>query len=324
MSAKSPTNRTIALIGAHGMLAKMVRERAPEGFDLHLFDLPDFDLTNRAQVFEVLANIDPDVIINCAAYTNVDGAESEQNLAMMVNGTAVGFLAEAALNNDATLVHISTDYVFDGDNPAPYTETDSANPQSVYGQSKLLGEQSVESTNLTKYFILRTSWLYGPGGNNFVETILRLAAEREELRIIDDQVGSPTFTGDLADAIFNLLALTSPRSPVPSNGDSLHSGTLPYGIYHFANNGECSWYEFACAIVEEARVGGLPCMVNRIDPIRTDEYPLPAKRPGNSVFDKSRYKSITRAEIPNWRDSLRKYFSIREQSNQGVLNNARS
>jgi len=295
----------VALIGSNGMLAKMVQERAPQNYHLNLFDLPEFDMTDRAQVLQEMEHLQPDIIVNCAAYTNVDGAENERELAMKVNGTAVGFLAEAAVRTDATLVHISTDYVFDGTRVDPYKETDSTKPMSVYGQSKLLGEQSVTASGLTKHFIVRTSWLYGPGGSNFVETIIRLAATREDLRIIDDQIGSPTYTADLADAIFHLLALTDHRSPI--------TGHDPYGTYHFSNEGHCSWYEFACAIVEEARASGLECKVSAIHPICTEEYPLPAKRPANSMFDKSKYKAATGAEIPQWRESLRDYMGSREK-----------
>ena len=297
MSSDSAGSTSVALLGANGMLAKMVRQRAPENYTFHLFDLPEFDVTDRAQVSETFARIKPDVVINCAAYTNVDGAETEKGLAMLVNGTAVGYLAEAASNIDATFVHISTDYVFDGMKLEPYNESDTCHPQSVYGQSKLLGEQSVDATGLTKYLIVRTSWLYGPGGDNFVETILRLAKEQEQLSIIDDQVGSPTYTADLADAIFNLLGLDS----------------SPWGVYHFANEGECSWYEFACAIIEEANLQGIELKVRQIEPIPTEAYPLPAKRPGNSVFDKTKYRLLTKAAIPEWRDSLNSYFSARSQ-----------
>ena len=296
----------IALIGSSGMLAKMVRERAPQNYHLHLYDLPEFDVTDRDQVLREMRRVQPDVVINCAAFTDVDGCETEVELANRVNGTAVGYLAEAAKKVDATLVHISTDYLFDGRQEEPYSEEDRVNPQSAYGRSKLLGEQAILDSGLKKYFIVRTSWLYGPGGKNFVETILRLAAEREELRIVADQVGSPTYTADLADAIFHLLALTDHRSPV--------TGHDPYGTYHFSNEGQCSWYEFACAIVAEARSHGIQVVTRDILPISTEDYPLPAKRPANSMFDKSKYKAATGTVIPEWRDGMKRYFSTRTQS----------
>ncbi|MBE0575128.1 MAG: dTDP-4-dehydrorhamnose reductase [Desulfuromonadales bacterium] len=293
----------IALLGASGMLARKVREKAlATGYIVTLYDLPDFDMTDRAKVLQELTRLQPDVIINCAAFTNVDGAETQQDLAMVVNGTAVGYLTEAALAVDAILVHVSTDYVFDGQKKSPYVEGDAPNPKSAYGRTKLAGEQAIIQSGLDKYFIVRTSWLYGPGGNNFVETILRLAAEREELRIIHDQVGSPTFTGDLADAIFSLLeSVTSPQPPGPSL----------YGTYHFANEGSCSWYEFACEIVTLAKKQALPIKSQRLLPIRTEEYPLPAPRPAYSVFSKEKYLVATGAEIPGWKDSLVNYLKSR-------------
>ena len=295
---------SVALIGANGMLASMVKKKAPPNYALHLFDLPQFDMTNQVQVMETISNLAPDIIINCAAYTNVDGAESEQNLAHLVNGKAVSYLAKAAQENESLLIHISTDYVFDGQKIGPYQETDVTKPKSVYGRSKLAGESAILENALKEYFILRTSWLYGPNGKNFVETILRLAAEREELKVIDDQIGSPTYTGDLADAIFNLLEA--------SFADQTNQQL--FGIYHFANSGQCSWYEFACEIISMAKVYGLPLKVKKIMPISTAEYPLPAKRPANSVFDKAKYKNATGADIPDWRESLNTYFSLRGEA----------
>jgi dTDP-4-dehydrorhamnose reductase len=296
--------RKVALIGANGMLAKMVRERAPQNYHCHLYDLPEFDVMDRDHVLQEMRHVQPDIIINCAGYTNVDGCETEVDLANRVNGTAVGYLAEAAIKADATLVHISTDYLFDGCKESPYNEEDRPNPQSAYGRSKLLGEQAILASGLKRYFIFRTSWLYGPGGKNFVETILRLAGEREVLRIVADQVGSPTYTADLVDAIFHLLALADDRSPV--------TGHNPYGTYHFSDEGCCSWHEFACTIVAEARSQEMPVMTRDIVPIKTEDYPLPATRPANSVFDKSKYKATTGAVIPDWRDSLKRYFMSRK------------
>lgn len=301
-SSSSFARKVVAVIGANGMLARMVRERAPQDYVLHLYDLPDFDLTSREQVFKVIKALAPEVIINCAAFTRVDECESNQELANRVNGLAVGFLADIAKTVDAILVQVSTDYVFDGTQTMPYSENDPTNPKSAYGMSKLIGEQSVETSSLTKYFIVRTSWLYGPGGNNFVETILRLAAERQELRIVADQVGSPTYTADLADAIFQLLRLADLRP----------ADSVPWGLYHFANAGRCSWHEFACAIIEEAHAYHLPVTACRIHPIATEEYPLPAPRPSFSVLDTSRYRAKTGAAIPGWRESLKHYFSCRE------------
>ena len=287
----------LALIGSNGMLARKVRELAPAHYEVVGFDLPDFDLTDREQVLAEITRLQPAVIVNCAAFTNVDACEVEEELATRVNGAGPGYLAAAALAVGAVLVHISTDYVFAGDKGTPYLETDPTRPLSAYGRSKLAGEGAIMASGLLRYFILRTSWLYGPGGKNFVETMLRLAAERDELRVVADQIGSPTYTGDLAEAIYHLLAVAD-QSDV-------------YGIYHLANLGECSWHGFAETIVELARSSGEALKANRIVPIRTDEYPLPAPRPAYSVFSKEKYLSATGATLPHWRESLQRYLKER-------------
>lgn len=296
MGAASVAQR-LALVGANGMLARQVNELVPAGYELHRFDLPDFDITDQAQVSAVMERLNPAVIINCAAYTNVDGAESEEALAMQINGVGPANLALAARQLGATLVHISTDYVFDGTKTEPYLENDPVAPRSAYGRTKLAGEQSIVESGLKSFYLIRTSWLYGPGGKNFVETIVRLATEREELRIVDDQIGSPTHTADLARAIFSLLAAGERRAP--------------YGIYHYANEGRASWYEFACAIVALMQQRNLPVKAQRILPIRTDEYPLPAQRPAYSVFSKDKFKDATGAVVPDWRESLAVYMKSR-------------
>lgn len=283
----------LVLVGAGGMLASMVRSLAPECFDIAPLDLPDFDLTDRRSVLSTMEVLRPDVIVNCAAYTNVDGCETHEEVALQVNASGPGFLAEAAIMFDSTLVHVSTDYVFDGQKNSPYTEEDLVNPQSVYGRSKLLGERAILESGLKKYFIVRTSWLYGPGGKNFVETILRLAQEREELRIVADQVGNPTYTRDLAEAIFRLLT------------------DATYGIYHVSDQGVCSWYEFACQIVAEFVRRGGQVKVKKIVPITTAEYPLPASRPAYSVLSKDKYEAAVGVTLPAWQLSLSQYFDIR-------------
>jgi dTDP-4-dehydrorhamnose reductase len=288
----------LALVGANGMLAQMVKKLAPAEYTITCLDLPDFDITDRNNVLSALKSIKPDVIVNCAAYTNVDGCETNEDLAFKVNGDGPGYLAQAALELGSTLVHISTDYVFPGDQMEPYMEGDPTGPISAYGRSKLAGERAIISSGLKNYFILRTSWLYGPGGNNFVETILRLAREREELRIVADQQGSPTYTEDLAKAIFSLLASAKER---PS-----------YGLYHFSNNGSCTWYEFADRIVSLARSNNLPVKAGSLHPIRTEEYPLPAKRPAYTVFSKTKYEEVTGETAPFWLDSLINYFDARQ------------
>ncbi|ALC16465.1 dTDP-4-dehydrorhamnose reductase [Desulfuromonas soudanensis] len=294
--------KCLALIGAKGMLASMVLDTASADFEITPFDLPEFDLTDASLVQKVIGELKPDVIINCAAFTAVDACETNEDLANKVNGEGPGILAAAALKVGATLVHISTDYVFDGKQTRPYAEEDRPNPSSAYGRSKLLGEEAIRSSGLKEYFIIRTSWLYGPGGKNFVETVARLAAERQELRIVADQFGTPTYTGDLAGAIFNLLDAAT-VDPPPANS--------PYGLYHFSNEGECSWHDFALAIVEELKGRGATVVAEAVLPIRTEEYPLPAPRPAYSVFSKEKYRRVTGATVPHWKESLIRYFDRR-------------
>ena len=292
---KNP-HRPLALIGAGGMLARKVRELAPVHFEVHGFDLPEFDLADERLVRTALSVLRPAVIVNCAAYTNVDGCEREAATAFRVNGEGPGVLAAVAREIGATLVHISTDYVFSGEASCPYREEDATGPRSVYGRSKLAGEEAITASGLERYFIVRTSWLYGPGGKNFVETMVRLAREREELRVVADQVGSPTYTGDLAAALFNLLALEG------------EGGTIPYGLYHFADQGSCSWHGFAAAIIAQARACGEELKVRQVTPIATADYPLPAPRPANSVLDTGSYRRVTGKAIPTWQESLEHYF----------------
>jgi dTDP-4-dehydrorhamnose reductase len=284
------------------MLASAVRNCAGSDWELAELDLPEFDLTDFYLIEAALGKFSPEVIVNCAAYTNVDGAEAEEPLALRINGEGPWNLAQIARQLGAILVHVSTDYVFDGKNHSPYREIDPVAPKSAYGRTKLAGERAIIESGLESFYIVRTSWLYGPNGKNFVETIIRLAMEREELRIVADQVGSPTYTVDLAKAIFNLIGQkANPQSPVPG----LH------GIYHFSNEGQCSWYEFACAVIALARQQGLSIKTRRVVPIRTDEYPLPARRPAYSVFSKDKYRAVTGAVVPDWQSSLQQYMLTR-------------
>jgi len=283
----------IALIGSYGMLGQRVKAGLPAPVRLTEFNFPEFDFLNPADLVKTLRDVAPDVIINCSAFTAVDNCEKEEAAATRINGEGPALLAGLACEKGSVLVHISTDYVFDGRSSTPYRESDLPSPLSAYGRSKLAGEKAVLDSGLESFFIIRTSWLYGPGGPNFVETILRLAAEREELRIVADQVGSPTLTDDLAEAIFRLLA------------------TGEYGVYHFSNEGFCSWYEFACAIVQGARDRGLALPVKQILPIATADYPLPAPRPAFSLLSKEKYREQTGCEIPHWRDGLNRYLDWR-------------
>ncbi|KIH77154.1 hypothetical protein GFER_06490 [Geoalkalibacter ferrihydriticus DSM 17813] len=285
------------------MLGTMFRQRMPSIYDMHACDHDALDITNAEQVGEVVLRLRPQVIVNCAAFARVDACETSRDLAFLVNGEGPGILARAAREAGAVLVHISTDYVFDGCKKQPYVEDDDTAPLSVYGLSKLRGEQAIRESGLERYFIVRTSWLYGPGGGNFVETIIRLAQEREELRIVADQIGCPTYTRDLVLAIYRLLDAPRRLDPVP--------GKSPYGTYHFSDDGQCSWFEFAEVIVALLRQHGSEPAVKRILPIRTEDYPLPAARPSWSVLSKAKYRQVTGARVSHWRESLKDYFEAR-------------
>jgi dTDP-4-dehydrorhamnose reductase len=275
------------------MLGSMVARHVPPEYELIPCTRFDLDLADPTQVEETLRRLDPAVIINCAAFTNVDACETQEAFATRVNGDGPGHLARTAHRLGAVLVHVSTDYVFDGQQERPYGEDDPPNPQSAYGRSKRAGEEAILASGLERWFIVRTSWLYGPGGKNFVETILRLAQEREELRVVADQIGTPTYSDDLAGAIFRL---------VPTDA---------FGIYHVSGQGECSWYEFACEIVAQFVQRGGRAKVKKIVPISTAEYPLPAARPAYSVFAKDKYEAAVGAVLPPWRESLARYFASR-------------
>lgn len=292
----------VALIGAESMFAQAVLKIAPAGYEIQAYRRADLDITSLDQLREKLLSSAPNVIVNCAAYTNVDDCEEHEIEATRINGAGPGYLADVANDIGATLVHISTDYVFDGQKQAPYEESDATNPLSAYGRSKVAGEQAILQSGLKKYLILRTGWLYGPGRGNFVETMLRLGAERDELRIVADQRGSPTYAEDLGDAIFRLLDVeqTVTRSKQAAIG---------YGIYHLSNEGECSWYEFARAILAEARHHGMAIQATEVLPIMTEEYPRPATRPKYSVLSKGKYVRITSDILPDWRDGLARYMA---------------
>jgi dTDP-4-dehydrorhamnose reductase len=280
----------ILLTGLDGQLGKQLQPLlAPLG-DLTTVGRETLDLANPENISRVIEEVKPEIIVNAAAYTAVDKSESEVELATAVNGTAPGILAAEAEKLGATLIHVSTDYVFDGTRSVPYLETDPTNPLGVYGGSKLMGEEAIQQTN-AKYVIIRTAWVYGAlGKGNFVKTMLRLGKEREELRVVYDQVGTPTWTGDLAKAISELI----PRL----NADNL-------GFYHYTNSGAISWYDFAIAIFEEAEKLGFPLKIKRVVPITTAEYPTPAKRPAYSVLNCAKISKVLETHPPHWRQGLR-------------------
>ncbi|EAW38123.1 dTDP-4-dehydrorhamnose reductase [Lyngbya sp. PCC 8106] len=286
--------RHILLIGKDGQLGQELQQvLAPLG-EIKSVGRDSLDLANPEAIAKMVAEVKPDLIVNAAAYTAVDKAETEQNLAQAINSTAPGILAKQAQEIGATLIHVSTDYVFDGSQSHPYLETDPTQPLGVYGQSKLAGEQAILSTQANAA-IVRTAWVYGVGGKgNFVKTMLRLGAEREELRVVCDQVGSPTWTGDLAEAIVQLSQQINPEIA---------------GIYHYTNSGVTSWYDFAIAIFEEAKQLGFPLKIQRVVPISTAEYPTPARRPAYSVLNTQKISAILGSYPPHWRQSLRKMLS---------------
>jgi dTDP-4-dehydrorhamnose reductase len=286
--------RQILLIGKDGQLGQELQLFLDPLGEIKRVGRDSLDLANPEAIAKMIAEVKPDLIVNAAAYTAVDKAETEPDLAQAINGIAPGILAKQAQEIGATLIHVSTDYVFDGSQSHPYLETDPTQPLGVYGQSKLAGEQAILSTQANAA-IVRTAWVYGVGGKgNFVKTMLRLGAEREELRVVCDQVGSPTWTGDLANAIVQL---------------SQQINRQKAGIYHYTNSGVTSWYDLAIAIFEEAKPLGFPLKIQRVVPISTAEYPTPARRPAYSVLNTQKISTILETYPPHWRQSLRKMLS---------------
>lgn len=285
--------KRLVLFGPDGMLGNAIRRRLSNGFELLPVGRSDCDITDQAQVERTIASIKPAAILNCAAMTNVDGCESKQEFAMSVNGMGPANLVAVAKRHSVKLVHVSTDYVFAGDQSQPISESEPVAPQSVYGKSKLAGERAIIDSGWTNYLIVRTSWLYGLGGKNFVETILGLAKEREQLRVVADQVGSPTWTDDLADATASLISLDC------------------HGLFHFSSSGQCSWYDFAREIIRLAQKFGLTIATQKVLPIQTADYPLPAPRPRYSVLSSRKFQQETGVVAPEWQVSLQRYFRQR-------------
>ena len=281
----------ILITGANGMLAKEVKEKFQKENELILTDVEELDITNESAVMNFINNAKPDLIINCAAFTAVDKAEECYELADKINGDGPTNLAKAAKAVGAKLVHISTDYVFGGDLDISkdYKEDDKKEPVTVYGKTKLHGEQGIEK-NTDEYYIFRTAWLYGIGGNNFVKTMTKLGTTRDEINVVSDQHGSPTYAKDLSNMIYQAV-----------------QKKIPYGIYNATNQGYTTWYEFTKAILAEQ---GITCKVN---PVTTEEYIemmkiTQAKRPFNSQLSKN--KLIEQGiDIPEWRDGLKRYLN---------------
>lgn len=280
----------ILITGASGQLGqsfKKIKKHFPE-FQLHFYDRKQLDITQNDAVQALFQSKAFDYCINCAAYTAVDRAESEQELAHQINVVGVENLARACQAKNTPLIHFSTDYVYHNQQNQPFKETDPTHPQSVYAQTKLAGEQAAQAIH-NQVMIIRTSWVYAEFGHNFVATMLRLGRERDQLRVVFDQIGTPTYAGDLAKTILQIIQKVE-TGQVPNS--SLND------IYHYSNEGVASWYDFALAIFE---ISGIDCQV---EPIETKDFPTPASRPPFSLLNKGKIKSTFDLVIPHWRESL--------------------
>ena len=274
----------ILITGAYGMLGSDLRETL-KNFELICTGSKDLDITDEEKVMDFITEKSPDLVINAAAYTAVDDCETNYDEAYAVNAIGPRNLAIACKRQDIPLIHISTDYVFDGSKRTPLMENDKLGPQSAYGKTKLAGEEFIQE-NTDKYFILRTAWLYGLHGGNFVKTMLDLAETHDEITVVNDQIGSPTYSLDLAVAITNLLQSDK------------------YGIYHVTNEGECSWYDFAKAIFEFSNID-----VNVI-PVSTEEFPRPAPRPHYSVLDNKKWNASGFVPMRDYKEALGSFLSL--------------
>lgn len=275
----------ILVTGANGQLGCEMRRLGAVSPNNYIFtDVAELDITDSDAVMRVVKECAIEAIVNCAAYTNVDKAESDEAMAELINATAVGNLARAMKEVGGTLFHVSTDYVFGREGNTPRTEDMPLDPLGVYGRTKLHGEEAIAQSGC-KALIFRTAWLYSEFGNNFLKTMMRLTAEREQINVVFDQVGTPTYAGDLALAIFSIIEA------------GVYEGNE--GIYHFSDEGVCSWYDFAVEIA--AAAGNTSC---RINPCHSSEFPSPVTRPPYSVLDKTKIKNTFDIDIPHWRESM--------------------
>jgi dTDP-4-dehydrorhamnose reductase len=275
----------VLVTGANGQLGNEMRRLGAVSPNEYIFtDVAELDITDKDAVMHFTTENKIDIIVNCAAYTNVDKAEDDEATAELINATAVANLAAAMKEVDGTLFHVSTDYVFGSEGNTPRTEDMPLNPLGVYGRTKLHGEEAIVASGC-KALIFRTAWLYSEFGNNFLKTMMRLTAEREQLNVVFDQVGTPTYAGDLALALFSIIEA------------GVYEGNE--GIYHFSNEGVCSWYDFAVEIA--AAAGNTGC---RINPCYSSEFPSPVTRPPYSVLDKTKIKRVFDIDIPHWRESM--------------------
>lgn len=284
----------ILITGANGQLGNEMRRASAASSNHYIFtDVAELDITNPDAIRKMVNDNHIEIIVNCAAYTNVDKAEDDYEMADLLNNKAVENLAVAAKEVDATLIHVSTDYVFQGDRNIPCCEDWETNPLGVYGKTKLAGEQSLQRVGC-KYLIFRTAWLYSSFGKNFVKTMQQLTADRDSLKVVFDQVGTPTYARDLADVIFKVIE---------------EEQFDKQGIYHFSNEGVCSWYDFAKEICD---LSGNTC---DIQPCHSDEFPSKVKRPHFSVLDKTKLKSAFNIKVPYWKDSLIKCINELKENN---------
>jgi dTDP-4-dehydrorhamnose reductase len=304
----------ILLIGDKGQIGRELTQLLPRLGDLISLNRQQLDLSKPRQLRESIRAAHPGLIVNAAAYTAVDQAEAHEEAARAVNADAPGLMAEEAKRIGAALVHYSTDYVFDGTKNTPYVENDPTNPINMYGMTKLAGEKSIQQVGVP-HLILRTAWIYSREGKNFLLTILRLATEREELRIVRDQIGAPTWSYEIAAATTDFLAMIC----TPSRGGPSFSEVS--GVYHMTAAGETSWYEFAKTILAEcprlegsapwlaAATSGRPIIARRVTPVTSSEYPMPARRPPYSILSNAKLIGIFGAQLPDWKTQLRSLFS---------------
>lgn len=286
---KMRTIKNILITGSNGQLGNEMQILAKEHTQYNYFftDINELDIADEKAIINFVTINSIDVIVNCAAYTAVDKAEDNEQLCHKLNALAPGYLAKAAQTRDAAMIQISTDYVFDGTNHTPYKEEQNPCPNSVYGYTKLEGEKAVIE-NCKNSVIIRTAWLYSTFGNNFVKTMIRLGQEKEQMGVVFDQIGTPTYANDLARAIFAII----------------NKGVTP-GIYHFSDEGVCSWFDFTLAI---HRIYGITTC--KVRPLHTKDYPAKATRPNYSVLDKTKIKSTFNIEIPHWEDSLKRCITL--------------
>ena len=289
---------TILLIGAQGQVGQeLAQTLAPLG-NVAAVGREQLDLANLDAIAQLINQTKPQLVVNAAAYTAVDKAESEPELARKINAEAPEVMAKSASDCGAVLIHISTDYVFPGQAGSPRSETDKTGPLGTYGKTKLAGEDAIRAA-CSKHVILRTAWVYGTQGKgNFLKTMLRLGKERETLSVVSDQIGSPTWAKDIAEAIAH-LAQQIQTAPSPDR----------FGTYHFTNSGVASWYDFAIAIFEEAKALGIPLKIESVNPIATADYPTPAQRPAYSVLSCKKFANQTGQTPPYWRTSLRQMLA---------------